>query len=329
MPMSTEHAARVRTFAPIVLPLLAIAAARSASYSDWAAANATLAALLLLWIAADSLALGVLAKAADNRPGLYPMLGAIAVGCIVATVGAAPPVREALLAMEPLVAAMALTVAAFLLWSAARFVGAWRNAGSLEAAYEAVFPAPLVRFARIESRMMRIGLLSWNAAPDVPAGARAFSYHRYLTPMLATFVALQLIELAVVHFLVSLWNETVALVLLALSVWGTIWLVALMKSFRLYPVLMDSRGIRVRSGALVDVDVPFAAIAGTAPMFDRDTLDAKDTLNTAILSSPNVCLDLAHPIAIPTFFGGSREIRRVAMRLEDSAGFLALFGERE
>lgn len=327
MVMSTAIAAasktnRARRFAPILLPLAAIVAARAFTFSDWAAANATIAALLFAWIVADSLALGTIAKAPAHRPGLRAVLGALAAASIVILLGAAAPVREAILAMPPLLAALGLTVAAYLGWSGTLAVLAWRQERSLEAALGEIVPPRLAHALLHELGMMHLALFRWNAPRDVPEDALAFSYHRYLNPMIGTLLALQLFELAVVHFFVMMWNPLVAWILFGLSLGGVLWLIALMKSFRIKPVLLDEETLRVRSGAMVDVEIPRDAIARLAPAFDADTLKARDTLNTAILAAPNVCLELAHPVAVPTFFGGTREVERVAMRLEDSAGFL-------
>lgn len=321
--MNAAIAAKARKFAPIVLPLAAIAAARTMTFTDWAAANATLAALLFAWVVADGLALGLIAKAERHRPGLKALLGAFAAASLMIVLGAAAPVRAAILAMPPLLAALGVTMVAYLGWSAVRAGFAWRAERSAEAVLGSFIPRPLARAILHEFGMMHLALFRWNALRDVPAGAQAFAYHRYLNPMIAALLVLQLFELAVVHFFLMMWNPTIAWIAFGLSAAGALWLVALMKSFRINPVLLDGDRLRVRSGAIVDVVVPLDAIAGIVPAFDEATRKRKDTLDIALLAAPNVCLELAYPVAIPTMFGGSREVVRVAMRLEDSAGFIA------
>ena len=319
---STPLRDRARSLAPILIPLAAIALARLLTFSDWAASNATVAALLFAWVVADSLALGTIAKAPRKRPGIRALLGALAAASVVILLGAAAPVRAAIFALPPLLAAMGLTVAAYFVWSGVRAMSTYRRERSAEAALGEIVPRRLAHLIVTELGMMHLALFRWNASPDVPEGALAFSYHRYLNPMIATLLALQVCELALVHFFVMMWNPLVAWVLLAVSVGGVLWLIALMKSFRIKPVLLDETTLRVRSGAMVDARIPRDAIAGLLPTFDSALRKRSDTLDTAILSAPNVCLELARPVAIPNFFGRSREVVRVAMRLEDSAGFL-------
>lgn len=318
----------VRPVLLLLSPLLVIAAGRLATHSDLAAGNPRTAALLFLWLSADALALAVIAKAPANRPGLRAVLGAVAAGCIVATVGAAAPVRSALLDMHVVLTAMGLTLATFLGWSLCVAAKSWRSTHSVEQALGKVLPPQLVGSAIKESAMIRLALFSWGAEPDVPQGAKAFAYHRVINPMIATLLVLQLIEIVVVDLLVSHWSERAALVLLALGIWGALFFVALMKGFRLYPILIDETGVRVRSGTIIDMHVPFDAIMGLDPAITHEETRAKDVLNAAILSHPNVILRLSRPLEYRGVFGKMRQVNRVAFRLDEPAPFLAALPAR-
>lgn len=321
--MTSRVYAKVAPLLLLLAPVLAILAARMATHSDLAARYPRSSALLFLWIAADALALSAIAKAPDNRPGLRAMLGAIAAGCVVATLAAAAPVRDALLDMRGVVAAMGLTVIAYCCWSLLLASRTYRRTRSLSAAAMDIFPEPLVRFAAIEGGMIRLALFRWGREPDVPAGAHGHAYHRVINPMIAVFLVLQLIEIVVVHLLVSHWSRIAALVLLALGIWGALFFIALMKGFRLYPVLTDETGVRVRGGSMVDLYVPYAEIAGIeAAISDRETRQ-DDVLNAAILSHPNIVLRLSRPTGYVTLFGKRRMVTRVAFRLDEPAPFLA------
>jgi hypothetical protein len=304
-----------------VLPICAIFAARIATHSALAAEYPRASALLFLWVAADALALSAIAKAPNFRPGVKALLGAFAFAAIAVPLAAAPPVRDEFLAMPALMIAMMATILLYAGWSVARAVITFRATASFAVAASEILPAKLVHLRSSELEMMHLALFRWNAPVDVPQHSVAFEYHRYLTPMIVAFLVLQLIELSIVHFLVSLWNENAAYILLALSVWGVIWMVALLKSFRIKPVLLTLDGIQVRSGSMVDAFVPYANILGIVGGYDAERLKQRSTLNCAIMSAPNVCIDLREPIAITTFFGRSRMIDSVALRLDDSAGF--------
>ncbi|MEM9501323.1 MAG: hypothetical protein AAF941_05700 [Pseudomonadota bacterium] len=307
---------------PFILPLSAIALARLLTHSAWAADNSGWAAVLFAWIVADSLLLALLAKAPNRKPGAFQVAGVLSLVSLVVLAGAAAPVRDVYFALPQVLIAAAATLTVFLGWSAVRIALAYRQTGSLIAGLGEVLPPILVKHMVSECQIFALGLFRWGVPADIPSGTRAFAYHTYLTPMIATFVTLQLIELSVVHLLLMLWNPTVAWAMLALSVWGVIWTVALLKSFRINPVLLTEHTVRVRSGMIYDFHVPRHFIRLDKGAFSADELDDKRVLNLAIMSSPNVSLRFAKPIVIKTFFGGSREISGVALRLDDGETFL-------
>lgn len=313
--------APVSRLAPILLPFLAILIARTMTYTDWAEANAGLAAIVFAWIVADALLLGLLAKAPRHRPSAFAVCSRLALAALVIVAGAGSAVRAVYFDLPQVLVAAGSTLAIFIGWSAITIIRTARASRSWVAGIETVLPGPLIAFARAEIRVVHLGLLRWNAPVDTPPGWRAFAYHTYLTPMLATFLVLQLIELFVVHLLVMLWNPIVAWVLLGLSAWGVVWTMALIKSFRINPVLLSDEVIRVRSGLIHDFEVPRETV-GDMRAYGSEELKGRRILDLAIMSAPNVSLRFSRPIAIRTLFG-AREIDGVALRLDDSAAFLA------
>ncbi len=74
---------------------------------------------------------------------------------------------------------------------------------------------------------------------------------------------------------------------------------------------------------MVDLFVPITAIRGIVPPLSGEALKDRAVCNTAILSSPNVTLDLAQPLEMEGPLGGTRVVDRVALRLDDSNEFRA------
>lgn len=313
---------------PFAAPLMAVALARWATYSTWATENPGWTAALYAWVVADALMLALLAKAPQRRPQAIQVLGVLSLASLVILLGASGPVRDVYLSLPSVLIAAAGTVTLFVAWSGVRVASQWRQSGSIQQALESVLPGPLVRFALSEARMIWLDLFRWNAPVDAPKDAQAFAYHTYLVPMIATFLALQVIELGVVHLLVMLWWPAIAWVLLALSVWGLIWTTALLKSLRIKPVLLRADSVQIRSGMIADFPVPLAAIADTNTPFTTEELEGKGVMNLALLSSPNVHLRFATPLRVPSFLGGEKEIAGVALKLDDSGAFLNALDER-
>jgi hypothetical protein len=145
-----------------------------------------------------------------------------------------------------------------------------------------------------------------------------FAYHRALAPMMWAFLVLASLELLVGHVLISLWSVPVALVLSALTLATIVWLVLLIRSFRRLPVLLDEEGLLMRSGNLTAVRLPIDQIAAVRGDFPSEALKSRAVLNLAMMSYPNVLIDLKAPIA-----RGRRTISHVAHRLDDPSGFIA------
>ncbi|WP_265561721.1 hypothetical protein [Sphingomicrobium arenosum] len=326
--METQRLARAHPALFILLPILVVGGARALTFTDWAAANATIAALLFAWVVADTLGLVMLAKAPRSREGLRWLLGGLTLASLVILAGAAAPVRAAVLSMPPLLAAMGLVASLWLGWSAGLFGMALKQGASFEGAFATILPPRLVHMMAKESAAMRLALFGWRLKPDVPARASAHRYDRYLAPMLWVFLGLQVIELGVMHLLLVHWNPTVAWIMFGLSMAGILWFVALIKSIRLKPVLLGDAGIAVRSGMVIDLLVPYDAIAAVGERFDADLLKDKTTVNCAILSEPNVTLTLSRAVSMTGFLGGEKRVERVALRLDEPEAFHAMLEAR-
>jgi len=124
----------------------------------------------------------------------------------------------------------------------------------------------------------------------------AFSYHRALAPMLWVMIGLGTIELLLGHFLIALWNSTVALILSLLTIATLIWLVMLIRSFKRLPVLLDDETILFRTGTLNETRVPIADVASVERHFAGEALKHKGVLNFGMMSYPNLLIGLATPI---------------------------------
>ncbi|MEC4592675.1 hypothetical protein VPG91_16850 [Nitrospirillum amazonense] len=325
-----------RALFPAVAPFLrlapvpVIAVASLAIRTPWATAHADLAALLFLWITADSLATGLIV-AERMRLGWPPaarvVLAAIALGLVSGVLGLTPPLRSALAGMPWVVAVGTALVGGHLLYGVA---GAWavlRRPGvtKLEAAVACLVPPPLAQLVAKELALLHLALFRWRSPPDVPPGCQAYSYHRDLTPLMGGLLAAQVMEIVVVDVALGIHHRTAALILFAVGDIGFIYLLGLTKSLRLRPVLLTPQGVRIRFGLLVDRLIPYDAIAhvGTA-----DGLERRGAENLSRLVAPNVALTLAVPEARRRFLRSARTVTRLAFAVDEPRDFIGAVRER-
>lgn len=301
-----------------LLPFAALILAGWAVRTPLAQAHPLAAGVLFLWIASDSWLLPLMARAPGRRPAPRQVVAGLALAVFAVLVAAPPAVRGALLSLPMLAGAMGVVLVAHLVWG---LYAAWHGfrqaeAGRWIAALSELVPPALVRLAATELRLLHLGLFRWGAAPDVPAGCQGHAYHRHLMPMAVTLLALQAIEVAIHHLLLAHWSAFAAYVLFVVSDIGLIYMIALIKSFRLRPVLLTPDGVRIRTGLLIDRFVPHDAIAGLETHFDAALVKDKATLNAGLLAWPNLVLLLREPLA------GRRPYRAIAFRLDDPEPFV-------
>jgi hypothetical protein len=308
---------------------LIIALATLAARTPLAAIYPTAALLLFLWIVSDTLMLALVARAPRRRPAAHAVLGALAAAGVVVWLASPAALRQALLSVPALAAAIMIVIGLHVLSAIVRAQRSFRSAAATTserwiAAASQFAPAIVVRLAAAELLVVYIALFRWGGPADVPPGSRAFAYHKHLAPISASLLALSAIEVAVYHIFVGHWSRLAALVMFVLSDVGLIYLVGLIKSFRFRPVLITGKGVRIRAGFLIDRSIPFDAIASVETSVSGTDVRDPATLNAALLAWPNIVLRLNAPIARRAVLRRRAPFDAIAFRLDDPEPFVRL-----
>ncbi|WP_156841116.1 hypothetical protein [Novosphingobium aquimarinum] len=309
---------------------LAILLARFATGTDLAARYPLIATGLFVWIASDALMLSLVARSPDRKPSPSAVIGALAAAALVVLLSAARPVRETLAAMPLLTGALLLLVAVQAGWIVAKVVSGFRNAREqrIEAAFAAVLPAPLLRFAQSEIALLRCLFAPPRAQPWIPQGASGFACHSQTAPMLWVLLVLQAIELSVTHLLISHWSERAAIVLSLLTAVGIVYLVGFIRSLRLLPILLTAEGLHIRTGLLMQRFVRYEDIAEVAAFPPSEAVNAADTLNMAVLAWPNMIVRLRQPLPRRRHLRARPPLAAIAFRPDRPDEFLVALRAR-
>lgn len=313
-----------RPILPAIAPALAIAGAAVLLRLPIAQAYPRAAALLFLWIASDAMMLGLLSR--TRRPGWRAGIAAMASAGMAVFSLSPPPIRAALFTMPWAMMVPVVAIAlhgGWGLWRVAARLRAWNPADPdrWPALLEEMVPRPLVRLALAEARLLHLALFRWRAAPDIPAGTQGFAYHRHLQPMMIALLVISGIEITVTHLLVAHWSRTAAMVMFVISDVSLLYLIGLIKSLRLSPVLLTPAGVRLRAGLLVDRTIPYATIAAVTANPDGETVRAPGSWNIALLAWPNMLIRLSEPLP-PSSRWRRDPVRAVALRLDEPGPFL-------
>lgn len=194
-----------------------------------------------------------------------------------------------------------------------------------------------VRWAvRTELRMYAGTLRLVTRRPDVPEGSRPLPYVGAVSALLWGFTIVSAVELVVVHVIVP-W-ERVRLVLDILGIWGVLWCLGITGCHYVYPHLLTSTSLHVRSSARGDtVTIPLDRLAavgtrershqgGRSIALDHDS----GVLVVAVGGRTNLDLRLTEPVAatvrgrphlvreVRIFTDGAREARSTLGRYLDS-----------
>jgi hypothetical protein len=109
-----------------------------------------------------------------------------------------------------------------------------------------------------------------------------------------------------------------------LSLASSLWLIALIRSFRRQPVTIDEQAVRFRLGRLRSVAAPIQDIARLKTSWPPGFHKRKSVLNLALASYPNIIVELVSPIAGRR----GRPVWAIAHRLDDASEFCRVLGER-
>ncbi|WP_426511305.1 PH domain-containing protein [Dactylosporangium sp. McL0621] len=171
------------------------------------------------------------------------------------------------------------------------------------------------RYAALE-RLMWQGLARWVLRRGPRDG---FGYAGPVRPLLWAFVIVSAVETVAVHLILP-W-PVVRLVVDVLSVYGLLWMLGIVASYRVYPHLVDEAGIRVRHSLFADIAIPGAAVAevrarrrllaGSA-MLQVEEHAAGRTLSVPVSGQTNVEVVLREPTPLGTPDGPVTEVRLYA-----------------
>ena len=186
----------------------------------------------------------------------------------------------------------------------------------------------VVRALRYELAMWQ-SLYRWVFRRPGPAGER-FPYAAVVTPVITAFIVVSAIELPIAHLLVP-W-PVVRQVLLVVGIYGLLWMIGMLASYRVNPHSVDDDGLHIRTGGTVHVLVPWDAI-GSVRMRRRSyegsrsirllTDGAERTLAFVMGSQTTLDVVLSRPLPLLAFRGDPDPVGEVRLHADDERSLAA------
>jgi hypothetical protein len=145
--------------------------------------------------------------------------------------------------------------------------------------------------------------------------------------ILVIFIVLSAIEIPIVDLIVHDW-PWVRIPLLAAGIWGVTWMIGLLLGFLTRPHAVGPEGICARSGAEVDIDLPWETVASVEK--SRDVLEKAPkirdephgrTLALRMQDETNVLVILERPVTA-RLGDTAAEVDAVRLWVDDLDGFM-------
>ena len=127
----------------------------------------------------------------------------------------------------------------------------------------------LARDALLFELALYRSLVRWvSRRPDVPTGATPIGYAQLVAPMLWLWIFGSTLEVVAVELVLrhidQPWAQALRTPMLVLGIWGVLWMLGMMASYRVRPHLLTDSQLRVRSGARTWLTVPLDRVVSTS-----------------------------------------------------------------
>ena len=189
----------------------------------------------------------------------------------------------------------------------------------------------ITRLLVLEARMWFYALFASGRRPTQFPGEAHFSTHAKdgnASNQLG-FIMLILFELPIAHVLLALlWSAQAAWIASLLTLWGLAFLVAEYRASLLRPISLEGDTLVIRYGVLVDLRVPLRDIARVQAAQTAVPRRQPGSLRCCEAGVPNVRIDLARPLDLPTLGGRGRSIERIHLGMDQPASFITRLQSR-
>lgn len=169
-------------------------------------------------------------------------------------------------------------------------------------------------------------MFSWRARPQVPPGHQAFPNAEAggFTLFASVLLIALTFESIPVHFVLPRSNPLAAWLLTAASLYAILWVLALLRSAQLRPILLGPETLVLRAGFLWQLEIPLAHIASldpvTGPAPDRKT---PGYLRLVVFNDPQFILRLTTPATATGLYGLRRTISSIGLAVDERKLFAA------
>jgi len=169
-------------------------------------------------------------------------------------------------------------------------------------------------------------LFLWFGKKEIKS-KNAFTYHKTSGSKSFTIVivVLSLVDIGIIHYLIQIWNDTVAWIVTLLNLYMILIFIASYKSMRLLPHELKDDYIIIRNGNTASVEFQLDNIESIKKAKEKEFWEKipKDVYYfVAPLDIPHYEISLKNPVQMIGFYGRKKTISKVIFRLDQPNEFL-------
>ncbi len=159
-------------------------------------------------------------------------------------------------------------------------------------------------------------------AAQPTACSRAFTNHFEARPVLIALLAIALVELSVVHILLSSLSSWIVIAHLAFGALFVLYLIGIIRSFTSLPTIVEDGLLHVRMSVFFEAITPVSNICAVSRINSMPAQGAELVANGAIFVAPNILIELKNEIEVERMFKPKHLARFIAIYVDEPATFI-------
>jgi hypothetical protein len=173
-------------------------------------------------------------------------------------------------------------------------------------------------------------LFLWVSRRPVPLhGGVPFGYLGVVKPILGIFLGLSVVEIPILDLIIKNvvpWPPA-RLIMLAISVWGLLWMLGFLGGLIRHPHLVVAEGLRVRMGPAIDFTVPWDDVASISKRYrslpSSKAVQYEDgALHIVVGSQTAVDVRLRRPVVFTVPKGTGEAVEELRLYADDPDGLV-------
>jgi len=166
-------------------------------------------------------------------------------------------------------------------------------------------------------------VFGWRRATQ--ARPRSFTYHRGIAygAVVGAVMMAGVVELVAVHLLVNLWSSVAAWILTGISGYALFWLIGDTHAIRLRPIRFSDTMLQIHLGLRWTIEIPLELIERIGAAGEALPRRTPGYLKAVLLGAPNCRVELRAPVEALGFYGLTRRVKTIDLRVDDPRLFEA------